>query len=192
MRPAGEVVKLAIPFPCDIVLKVRGMEASAKNLIGMIALEAHCGDEVLVQAKGERAAEAVGALSQLLASLPELDKEQLALQRKAASSGRSPRASKTQSLPAGGGVPPSRAEAASSGEGPTGRAAGPSAAAQAGAGAPRGGPRAGPRKVGTTKGPDGAAQKTGGRRSPRTSGGAADRKRSGPRGQRGRTRLSGP
>ncbi len=103
MRPAGEVVKLASTFACDIVLKARGQEVSAKNLIGMIALEAQCGDEVLVRAKGERAAEAVAALSQLLALLPEFDEEQLALQKKAASSGRQPQAGKTKAGPPGDG-----------------------------------------------------------------------------------------
>lgn len=92
MRPAGEIVKLASSFPCDIVLKARGQEVGAMNIIGLIALEVQCGDEVLVHAKGERAAEAVAALQELMASLPEFDQEQLVLQKKAASPGRPPAA----------------------------------------------------------------------------------------------------
>ena len=86
MRPAGEIVKLANTFPCDITLEVHGVEESAKSVIGLIALEAHRGDKVLIRAKGARAAEAVAKLDELLSSLPEFDEKQIAEYKKAAGS----------------------------------------------------------------------------------------------------------
>ena len=83
MRPAGEVVKLANSFPCEIEVARGKTRADAKRLMALIALQAVGGSELQVNARGERAAEAVAALAKLLASLPEFDREQMARQRKA-------------------------------------------------------------------------------------------------------------
>ena len=73
MRPAQVIVELANSFPCDIDLVVNGRAVDAKSILALIGLEAACGDEVLIEARGERADEAVAGLGDLLVSLPEFD-----------------------------------------------------------------------------------------------------------------------
>jgi phosphotransferase system HPr (HPr) family protein len=73
MRPAHVVVELANSFPCDIDLIVNGRAVDAKSILALIGLEAACGDEVLIEARGERADEAIAEVGDLLASLPEFD-----------------------------------------------------------------------------------------------------------------------
>jgi phosphocarrier protein HPr len=73
MRPAQAVVELANSFLCDIDLVANGRAVDAKSILALIGLEAACGDEVLIEARGEGADEAVARLGDLLASLPEFD-----------------------------------------------------------------------------------------------------------------------
>jgi phosphotransferase system HPr (HPr) family protein len=75
MRPAKQVVELANSFPCEVNVVVGGQEADAKSILGLIGLGAEAGDEVVIRARGERAAEAAEALQSLLSALPELHGE---------------------------------------------------------------------------------------------------------------------
>ncbi len=65
-RPAAEFVKLANRFASDVWIRKDDVEVSGKSIMGVMMLAAECGSEVQVRASGADAAEAVGALVQLI------------------------------------------------------------------------------------------------------------------------------
>jgi phosphocarrier protein HPr len=66
-RAAGKFRNLAAQFQCTIKLIKGRMEADAKSILGLMALEASKGTELTIRAWGEDSEEAVQALSDLIA-----------------------------------------------------------------------------------------------------------------------------
>ena len=66
-RAATKFVQLAAKFPCEITVAKDGSEVSGKSIMGVLMLVAGKGSAITIKAKGERAAEAVAALVQLVA-----------------------------------------------------------------------------------------------------------------------------
>jgi phosphotransferase system HPr (HPr) family protein len=64
-RPAGLIVKTAAKFESDTYLIRDGYEAPAKSILGLMALEAEQGAEILVRASGRDAADALAAIGAL-------------------------------------------------------------------------------------------------------------------------------
>ncbi|MGH7475025.1 MAG: HPr family phosphocarrier protein [Longimicrobiales bacterium] len=67
-RPAAEFVKLASTFRSDIRVQKDDLEVNGKSIMGVMMLAAESGSEILIQASGEDADEAVAALSALVQS----------------------------------------------------------------------------------------------------------------------------
>ncbi len=68
-RPAGEFVKTASKFPCDI--QVRNMTengdfVNAKSILSVLTLGANQGVVVEINAEGEQADQAIGVLKELI------------------------------------------------------------------------------------------------------------------------------
>jgi len=67
-RPAAQLVKLASTFASEIQLMKDGLEVNGKSIMGVMMLAAECGSAITVQAVGPDEADAVAALSELIAS----------------------------------------------------------------------------------------------------------------------------
>ncbi len=68
-RPAAMFVQTANSFPCEIIisnLESSKLSANAKSIISVLSLGVSCGHRIRVQAKGERATEALHALRTLI------------------------------------------------------------------------------------------------------------------------------
>ena len=65
-RAATKLVQLASKFPCDVTLAKDGHEVNGKSIMGVLMLVASKGTKVTVKAKGDRAAEVVAAIVQLV------------------------------------------------------------------------------------------------------------------------------
>ena len=65
-RAATKLVQLAAKFPCDITLSKDGQQVNGKSIMGVLMLVASKGSTVAIRAKGDRAAEAVAAIVQLV------------------------------------------------------------------------------------------------------------------------------
>jgi phosphocarrier protein len=65
-RPAAEFVKLASSYESDIRLSKDGEAVNGKSIMGVMTLAAECGAELIVQAEGADAEEAVIALEELV------------------------------------------------------------------------------------------------------------------------------
>ena len=65
-RAATKLVQLASKFPCDVTLAKDGHEVNGKSIMGVLMLVASKGTKVTVKAKGDRAAEVVAAIVQLI------------------------------------------------------------------------------------------------------------------------------
>ncbi len=61
-RPAGEFVKVAARFLCDIEVKKDGTWVNGKSILGVMTLAAECGSVLTVRATGDDASEAAEAL----------------------------------------------------------------------------------------------------------------------------------
>ena len=67
-RAAGKLVKLAVGFPCEIMLSGPEEDAvSAKSVMGVLLLCGSKGSAIEVCARGENAREAVDAIGALIA-----------------------------------------------------------------------------------------------------------------------------
>ncbi len=66
-RAATKLVNLASQFPCEVFVSNDGQCANAKSVMGVLLLCGGQGTRLLVEAQGERAAEAVAAIGQLIA-----------------------------------------------------------------------------------------------------------------------------
>jgi phosphocarrier protein HPr len=65
-RAATKLVNLASRFPCDIVVSRDGQAANAKSVMGVLLLCGSQGTRLQVEARGERAAEAVRQIGELI------------------------------------------------------------------------------------------------------------------------------
>ncbi|MBE1444496.1 HPr family phosphocarrier protein [Paenibacillus sp. OAS669] len=70
-RPAGDVMKKAKSFPCDVFITKAEKRVNAKSIVGVLALEMRCGDKVIVETKGEQEQEALDAIGAMLESILE-------------------------------------------------------------------------------------------------------------------------
>ena len=67
-RPAAQLVRLASAFACDIEIGRDGLMVNAKSIMGVLMLAAEHGSLVLLRCQGERAQEALDALTLLIAT----------------------------------------------------------------------------------------------------------------------------
>lgn len=67
-RPAAEIVKCAGKYKAHITLARDGMEVNGKSIMGVMMLAAECGATVTIKADGDDAADALEALTALIAS----------------------------------------------------------------------------------------------------------------------------
>jgi phosphocarrier protein HPr len=67
-RPAAQLVKLASTFASEIELMKDGLEVNGKSIMGVMMLAAECGSTITVRAVGPDEANAVAALTELIAS----------------------------------------------------------------------------------------------------------------------------
>jgi phosphocarrier protein len=66
-RAATKLVQLAAKFPCDVELSYDGQVVNAKSVMGVLLLCGAKGTVVNVAARGERHAECVTAIGELIA-----------------------------------------------------------------------------------------------------------------------------
>jgi phosphotransferase system HPr (HPr) family protein len=67
-RPAGELVRTAAAFESTVEVEFNGKTASARGVLGLMALGATAGETVLVRATGHDAAAALAAITDVLNS----------------------------------------------------------------------------------------------------------------------------
>ena len=65
-RPASEFVKLAGTFESEVRVEKDGLEVNGKSIMGVLMLAAECGSTLTIRAEGTDAAEALGALTDLV------------------------------------------------------------------------------------------------------------------------------
>jgi phosphocarrier protein HPr len=65
-RPAGTLVRVAKPFPCDIKMSCKGKQANAKSILSILSLGAEGGAEVTIEAVGPEAERALQVLRTLI------------------------------------------------------------------------------------------------------------------------------
>lgn len=65
-RASAKLTKLAGSFPCELWLARGERRVNAKSIMGVMMLAAGIGTEVVLQAEGERADEALAALAALI------------------------------------------------------------------------------------------------------------------------------
>lgn len=65
-RAATKLVQLASKFPCEITVSKDGHEVNGKSIMGVLMLVASKGTTITLKAKGDRAAEAIAALGELV------------------------------------------------------------------------------------------------------------------------------
>jgi phosphotransferase system HPr (HPr) family protein len=68
-RPAGDFVRAAARFPAEISVAANGKRANAKSILEILGLGALGGTELVIAASGDRAAEAVEHLADLVPRL---------------------------------------------------------------------------------------------------------------------------
>jgi phosphocarrier protein HPr len=67
LRPASQLVKLASQYgKCEVLLTKDGQTINAKSIMGVIMLAAEQGSQIVIEAQGEGAEEAVAALYQII------------------------------------------------------------------------------------------------------------------------------
>ncbi|HRC58064.1 MAG TPA: HPr family phosphocarrier protein [Kofleriaceae bacterium] len=65
-RAATKFVQLAGKFGCEVFISKDGHEVNGKSIMGVLMLVASKGSQVMLRARGDRAAEAVVALAKLI------------------------------------------------------------------------------------------------------------------------------
>ena len=65
-RAATKFVQLAGKYPCDIIVSKDGHEVNGKSIMGVLMLVAAKGASITIRAHGDRAAEALAVLVQLV------------------------------------------------------------------------------------------------------------------------------
>jgi len=66
-RAATKFVQLAAKYPCEVFVAKDGHEVNGKSIMGVLMLVASKGSTITIKAKGDKAADAVTALAQLVA-----------------------------------------------------------------------------------------------------------------------------
>jgi phosphocarrier protein len=66
-RASAKLTQLAGSFPCEVWMERNGRRINAKSIMGVMMLAAGKGSKVVVDCEGERADEALAALSALVA-----------------------------------------------------------------------------------------------------------------------------
>ncbi len=66
-RPSAAISKLAARFEARIILRCEQIEANARSIMDLLMLIAHEGSDVVIEAQGPDAREAVTALASLIA-----------------------------------------------------------------------------------------------------------------------------
>jgi phosphocarrier protein HPr len=65
-RPAAMFVRVANQFPCEISVEKDNEQVNGKSIMGLMMLAAGCGSQLRVIASGEKAAEALDAIGDLI------------------------------------------------------------------------------------------------------------------------------
>jgi phosphocarrier protein len=65
-RPAAMFVRVANQYPCEVTVEKDNEQVNGKSIMGLMMLAAGCGSQLRVTASGEKAAEALEALSALI------------------------------------------------------------------------------------------------------------------------------
>ncbi|HEX7840125.1 MAG TPA: HPr family phosphocarrier protein [Kofleriaceae bacterium] len=65
-RAGTKFVQIASKFPCEITVTKSGSEVNGKSILSLLTLMAPKGTTITIRARGERAADAVAALAQLI------------------------------------------------------------------------------------------------------------------------------
>jgi phosphocarrier protein len=66
-RAATKFVQIAGKFPCEVTVEKDGHEVNGKSIMGVLMLVASKGTTIVIRGKGPQAADAVTALTQLVA-----------------------------------------------------------------------------------------------------------------------------
>ena len=66
VRAAGEFVKLASKFPCEIMVAKGTTEINGKSILALMTLIAPKGTTITIKARGDRSGDAVAALAALV------------------------------------------------------------------------------------------------------------------------------
>jgi phosphocarrier protein HPr len=66
-RPAAQIMQLAGQFDAAIILEKDGLQANARELLALLALDCSHGTRLVIRAKGPEAREAAQALANLFA-----------------------------------------------------------------------------------------------------------------------------
>jgi phosphocarrier protein len=66
-RASAKLTQLAGSFPCEVWMERNGRRINAKSIMGVMMLAAGKGSKVVVDCEGERAEEALEALTALIA-----------------------------------------------------------------------------------------------------------------------------
>lgn len=65
-RASAKLSQLAAEFPCEILLSRNGRQINAKSIMGVMMLAAGIGSTVTLETVGDRADEAMKAISELI------------------------------------------------------------------------------------------------------------------------------
>lgn len=65
MRPAGSFCKCALDFPCNVLMKIRDYNVSAKSILGVLSACVKYGEEIEILCDGTEEEEALLALLSL-------------------------------------------------------------------------------------------------------------------------------
>ena len=66
-RASAKLTQVASGYKCDVWLSRNGRRVNAKSIMGVMMLAAGKGASITIEAEGEDAAEALGALQKLIA-----------------------------------------------------------------------------------------------------------------------------
>jgi phosphocarrier protein len=66
IRPAEQFVRLAMKFPCEIEVVRESLRVDGKSIMHMLTLGAEPGAQLVLEARGETAADAVEALARFI------------------------------------------------------------------------------------------------------------------------------
>lgn len=65
-RAATKLVQLASKYPCELTISKDGHEVNGKSIMGVLMLVASKGTTITLRAKGDRAQEAIDAITALI------------------------------------------------------------------------------------------------------------------------------
>jgi phosphocarrier protein len=67
-RASAKLSQLAAQYPCEILLSRNGRQINAKSIMGVMMLAAGMGSKVTLETVGDRADEAMTALTELISN----------------------------------------------------------------------------------------------------------------------------